>query len=110
MTVAAQRKSGKPARPGAAKTGPLMPGVAKTKPEHFCDAVYWQMFQVESGRPDAELCLAATLLRAWLALEALPADSEPRQWLRNVSPVCAEMLESLRATRAADGSTVCAEE
>lgn len=105
MTVATRKKSAQPARTGLAKAGS-----SKTRPEQFCDAVYWQMFQVESGRPDAELCLAATLLRAWLALEALPADSEPRQWLRNVTPVCAEMLESLRASRAADRSTVCPEE
>lgn len=83
---------------------------AKNTPEQFYDAVYWQMFHVESGRPDAELCLAVTLLRAWLALEEWPADSEPRQWLRNVSPVCMEMLESLRAKRAADGSLSCSEE
>lgn len=99
MAVATRKKTARPAKT-----------VPKTKPEQFCDAVYWQMFHVESGRPDAELCLAATLLRAWLALEELPADSEPRQWLRNVSPVCVEMLESLRAKRAADGSTFCSEE
>lgn len=83
---------------------------AKTTPEQFCDAVYWQMFHVESGRPDAELCLAATLLRAWLALEELPAESEPRQWLRNVSPVCIQMLDSLRAERAAEDADSCAAE
>ena len=67
-------------------------------PEQLYDAVYWQMFRVESGRPDAEICLAVTLLRAWLALEAWPADSEPRQWLRKVSPVCRQMaLASLYA-------------
>ncbi len=83
---------------------------AKNAPEQFCDAVYWQMFHVESGRPDAELCLAVTLLRAWLALEEYPQDSEPRQWLRNVSPVCMEMLESLHAGRAGQGAPSCGEE
>ena len=95
MTVATRKKSARP---------------AKITLEQFCDAVYWQMFRVESGRPDAELCLAVTLLRAWLALEEYPQDSEPRQWLRNVSPVCMEMLESLRAIRAAEGSSSCGEE
>lgn len=95
MAVATRKKNARP---------------VNTTPEQFCDAVYWQMFRVESGRPDSELCLAVTLLRAWLALEDWPADSEPRQWLRNVSPVCMEMLESLRARRAADGSPSCGEE
>ena len=75
---------------------------AKPTPAQLYDAVYWEMFRVESGRPNAELCLAVTLLRAWLALDEMPAGSEPRQWLRNVSPVCMEMLESLRDRRAAD--------
>lgn len=82
---------------------------AKPTPEQLCDAVYWQMFRVESGRPEAELCLAVTLLRAWLALEELPPGSEPRQWLRNVSPVCVEMLEELRDKRIAEGLSSCGE-
>ncbi len=80
-------------------TGKKIPRPAKMTPEQLYDAVYWQMFRVESGRPDAEICLAVTLLRAWLALEAWPADSEPRQWLRKVSPVCMQMLEASRATQ-----------
>jgi DNA-directed RNA polymerase specialized sigma24 family protein len=95
MTVATRKKGARP---------------AKNTPERCCDAVYWQMFRVESGRPDAELCLAVTLLRAWIELEEYPPDSEPRQWLRNISPVCMEMLESLRASRAAEGSPSCGEE
>lgn len=95
MVVATRKKSAHPARP---------------TPAQLYDAVYWGMFRVESGRPDAELCLAATLLRAWLALEELPADSEPRQWLRNVSPVCVEMLESLRDRRVSDDTASCIEE
>ncbi len=82
---------------------------AKPTPEQLCDAVYWQMFRVESGRPEAEVCLAVTLLRAWLTLETLPPESEPRQWLRNVSPVCVDMLEALRDRRAAEGLPACSE-
>ena len=80
---------------------------AKPTPAQLYDAVYWEMFRVESGRPNAELCLAVTLLRAWMALDEMPAGSEPRQWLRNVSPVCMEMLESLRMQRAAEDAGSC---
>lgn len=93
MTVATRKKSAH---------------AAKTTPEQLCDAVYWQMFRVESGRPDAEICLAVTLLRAWLALETWPPDSEPRQWLRNVSPVCIQMLESLRTAN--DDAAPCGDQ
>jgi hypothetical protein len=72
---------------------------AKPTPAQLYDAVYWEMFRVESGRPNAELCLAVTLLRAWMTLEEMPPGSEPRQWLRNVSPVCMEMLQSLSDQR-----------
>lgn len=83
---------------------------AKNSPGQLYDSVYWQMFRVESGRPGAELCLAVTLLRAWLALEELPPESEPRQWLRNISPVCMQMFESLRIQCAAGESISCAED
>lgn len=86
------------------------PRSAKGSHGQLYDAVYWQMFRVESGRPGAELCLATTLLRAWLALEELPPESEPRQWLRDISPVCMQMLESLRIQCAADESISCAED
>lgn len=99
MTVATRSKNTR-----SAKIQPM------NTPEQFCDAVYWQMFHVESGRSGAEICLASTLLRAWLALEHLPAESEPRQWLRNVTPVCMQMLDSLRIQQADDESISCTED
>lgn len=59
------------------------------------DEVYRQMFRVESGRPQAELRLAAAMLKAWSALETLPANDERREWLRRVCPVCVRMIESM---------------
>ena len=62
------------------------------------DEVYRQMFRVESGRPQAELRLATAMLKAWSALELLPADDERRQWLRNICPICVMMIESMLVT------------
>jgi hypothetical protein len=57
------------------------------------DEVYRQMFRLEAERPSADLLLAVALLHAWVALERQPADSEPRQWLRTVCPLCLRMIE-----------------
>ena len=55
------------------------------------------MFRLEAERPAADLLLALALLRAWLVLEEQPPDSEPRQWLRKICPMCLRMIETLHA-------------
>lgn len=60
------------------------------------DEVYRQMFRLEAERPAADLLLAVALLRAWVALEQQPANSEPRRWLRAICPLCLRMIEALR--------------
>lgn len=62
------------------------------------DEVYRQMFRVEAGRPQAELRLATAMLKAWSALELLPADDERREWLRKICPICVRMIESMSVT------------
>jgi hypothetical protein len=60
--------------------------------ERLQDEIYRQMFRLEAGRRSADVLLAVALLRAWMALEREPAQSEPRQWLRSVCPVCLSMI------------------
>lgn len=62
--------------------------------EPFQDEVYRQMFRLESSRPGAALDLALALLRAWMAADALPPGAEQHLWLRKISPICVEMIES----------------
>jgi len=64
--------------------------------ESLQDEVYRHMFRVEARLPAADLDLAMTLVRAWIAVESDPANSELRTWLRIVSPRCLEMIEALR--------------
>ena len=58
------------------------------------DEVYRQMFLLEENRPGAEIGLALALLRAWLAVEPRPANDEERDWLKKVSPICLDMIET----------------
>src|SRR5579875_1683359 len=74
------------------------------------DEIYRQMFRVESGRPQAELHLATAVLKAWSALELLPADDERREWLRKICPICVRMIESMPVTGLAIGNNVQAGE
>lgn len=60
--------------------------------ERLQDEVYRQMFRLEAGRQSADVLLAVALLRAWMALEREPSQSEPRRWLRSVCPVCLKMM------------------
>ncbi len=57
------------------------------------DEVYRQMLRVEAGRPAAQLGLAVALLKAWMSMDGQNAESEPRQWLRRISPVCLRMMQ-----------------
>ena len=58
------------------------------------DEVYRQMFLLEECRSGAEMGLALALLRAWLAVASNPTSNEERKWLKNVSPICLEMIEA----------------
>ena len=71
-----------------------------SRPERFKDEVYRQMFRLEEGYPSADLSLAVALIRAWIALERNSAGSEPRRWLRKISPMCLSMIEALCDTGA----------
>ena len=61
------------------------------------DEVYREMYQLEAGRPGAEMGLALALLRARVAAD-LPAENRKEwKWLKTVSPICLKMIEdSLR--------------
>ena len=62
--------------------------------EHLKDEVYRQMFRLEESCPGAEMGLALTLLRAWLAADSKPESGEVRDWLKKVSPICLQMIET----------------
>ena len=62
------------------------------------DEVYRQMFRLEERRSGAETDLAVALLRAWMVAESKPESSEEQDWLKKVSPICLQMIETaLRA-------------
>jgi hypothetical protein len=61
--------------------------------ERLKDEVYRQMLRVEAGHSTAQLALALALLRAWIRLDDHHPQSETRQWLRTICPVCLPMLE-----------------
>ena len=52
------------------------------------------MFRMEESRSGAEMALALALLRAWLAADSKPENGEERDWLRKVSPICLQMIET----------------
>jgi hypothetical protein len=58
------------------------------------DEVYRQMFRLEESRPGAEMGLALGLLRAWLAADTEPESGEGRNWLKKITPICLEMIET----------------
>jgi len=52
------------------------------------------MFRLEEGRPCAEMGLALALLRAWIAAASTPERGEDRDWLKKVSPICLQLIET----------------
>lgn len=75
---------------------------ARLKSERIRDEVYRQMFRLEAQRPKAERDLAIALLRAWMDLCSGPQCAREKPWLKKISPICLEMIESaLRADNAA---------
>lgn len=58
------------------------------------DEVYRQMYRLEESCPGSAMGLALALLRAWLESESKPEGSEDQDWLKKISPICLEMIES----------------
>lgn len=75
-------------------------GISRRAAGRLKDEVYRQMLRLEAQRPAAPLLLALALLQAWMRFDHQPADSEARQWLRTVSPVCLRMIEAACRTAA----------
>jgi hypothetical protein len=75
--------------------------------ERIKDAVYRQMFLLEEGRPGAEMGLAIALLHAWLTAESNSESGLERVWLKNISPICLQMIET--ALQATDTVSLCAQ-
>lgn len=64
------------------------------------DAVYREMFLLESRCPGAEMGLALALLRAGANADALPERREFWRWLKGVCPICLAMIEDALASDA----------
>jgi len=68
------------------------------------DAVYREMYLLESGRLGSEMGLALALLRAWNEIESLPQEDESHLWLRQIGPLCLKMIEDSFAQGCARGA------
>jgi hypothetical protein len=64
------------------------------KSDRLQDAVYREMFLLESKRPGAEMGLALALLRAMAASEKIANREEFLYWLSKICPHCLKMIES----------------
>jgi hypothetical protein len=59
----------------------------------FMDEVYREMFQLEAGRPGAEMGLALALIRARVAADRRMKKGEDWSWLKVICPICLKMIE-----------------
>ncbi|HTW78765.1 MAG TPA: hypothetical protein VME23_04370 [Terracidiphilus sp.] len=64
------------------------------KSNRLQDAVYREMFLLESKRPGSEMGLALALLRAMVESEQVADREEMREWLKIICPHCLKMIES----------------
>jgi hypothetical protein len=67
--------------------------IPKRRSNRLQDDVYRAMYLLESRRPGSELGLALALLHAWNEAESLPQLDEVRVWLRQICPLCLDMIE-----------------
>jgi hypothetical protein len=74
--------------------------------EQLKDEVYRQMFRLEESRTGAAMGLALALVRAWLAADSKTESGEERDWLKKVSPICLQMIET--ALKAGVATIPCA--
>ncbi|MGB9406088.1 MAG: hypothetical protein WCA89_01060 [Terracidiphilus sp.] len=79
----------------------------RNQSERLKDEVYRQMFRLEEGRACAETGLALALLRAWLAADSKPENGGEREWLKTISPICLQMIET--ALQAGGAARPCAQ-
>jgi hypothetical protein len=79
---------------------------SRNQGEQLKDEVYRQMFRLEESRTGAAMGLALALLRAWLAADSKPEGGEVRNWLKKVTPICLEMIET--ALKASVATIPCA--
>jgi len=78
---------------------------ARSRTVQLKDEVYRQMFRLEEGCSGSDVGLALALLRAWIANDSKPEGAGDRNWLRKVSPICLQMIETaLKADAAAHPS------
>jgi hypothetical protein len=64
------------------------------------------MFRLEESRTGAAMGLALALVRAWLAADSKTESGEERDWLKKVSPICLQMIET--ALKAGVATIPCA--
>ncbi len=64
------------------------------KSNRLQDAVYREMFLLESKRPGSEMGLALALLRAMVESDRMANRDEIREWLKTICPHCLKMIES----------------
>ena len=57
------------------------------------DEVYREMYQLEIGRPGAEMGLALALLRARVAADCESKRDKEWDWLKTVCPIGLELIE-----------------
>jgi hypothetical protein len=62
--------------------------------ERVKDEVYRQMFLLEESRPGAGMGLALALLRAWVDADSEPQPDGELDWLKKISPICLQMIET----------------
>jgi len=57
------------------------------------DEVCRKMYQLEAGRPGAEVGLAVALLRARVAADFPSEKGKDSEWLKTVTPICLKVIE-----------------
>lgn len=73
----------------------MMPRGARANPvTRSQDEVYRELYRLEAHRLGAEMGLALALLRAWVAAGFPAEDCRDWEWLRAITPLGLQMIES----------------